>query len=86
MFYSAEFFAADLPPGHPRTTPDDCCSELAHNFSNSGRNLIGGDDVMKFETKGGVTLELRNACEEVIEKLNVETTPIRIGDIPDDQT
>lgn len=41
---------------------------------------------MKFETKGGVTLELRNACAEVIEKLNVETTPIRIGDIPDDQT
>ncbi|MEC1426640.1 hypothetical protein P9D51_11045 [Bacillus sonorensis] len=41
---------------------------------------------MKFETKGEATLELRNACGEVIEKLNVETTPIRIGDIPDNHT
>ncbi|MDE1453525.1 hypothetical protein ABER72_10310 [Bacillus licheniformis] len=41
---------------------------------------------MKFDTKGEATLELRNSSVEVIEKLNVETTPIRIGDIPDDQT
>ncbi|WP_268348399.1 hypothetical protein [Bacillus haynesii] len=41
---------------------------------------------MKFETKGEAALELRNACGEVVEKLDAETTPIKIGDIPDDQT
>ncbi|WP_272901925.1 hypothetical protein [Bacillus glycinifermentans] len=41
---------------------------------------------MKFETKGEATLELRNSSGGVIEKLNVETTPIRIGDIPDNHT
>ncbi|WP_268884395.1 hypothetical protein [Bacillus sp. NSP9.1] len=41
---------------------------------------------MKFETKGGASLELRNSSGEVIEKLNVETTPIKIGDIPDNHT